>query len=217
MATAPSANDLTRQQLDELDDLLQRMLNLPLTGTEPPPAPTGPTWRYDAPAAPPAPTPHLAAPPEPPRAPVYAAPPLVAPPPPVVRPEPITSPLPLIPPPEPTTPIIERKPTPPSRPAPKPVPKPPPVAAAPPPPAPVPQVVYDPPPPLPVLLWPLAVLNWVFDRLAGLLGPPGWLLRSGLGKNVLGLAGIGLLVYTAAHLATDAGWVELPFPVPWPR
>lgn len=204
MATAPSANDLTRQQLDELDDLLQRMLNLPLTGTEPPPPPTGPTWRYDAPASPPAPAPHLSAPPEPPRAPVYAAPPLMAPPPP---------PVPLLPPPEPTTPIIERKPTPPSRPAPKPTP----VVAAPPAPAPQPQVVYDPQPPLPVLLMPLAALNWVFDRIAGLLGPPGWLLRSGFGKSVLGLAGIGLILYTAAHLATNAGWVELPFPVPWPR
>jgi hypothetical protein len=30
MATAPSANDLTRQQLDELDALLQRMLSVPL-------------------------------------------------------------------------------------------------------------------------------------------------------------------------------------------
>src|SRR5437763_104284 len=30
MATAPSPNDLTRQQLDELDALLQRMLSLPL-------------------------------------------------------------------------------------------------------------------------------------------------------------------------------------------
>ncbi|QDU19098.1 hypothetical protein [Urbifossiella limnaea] len=215
MATAPSANDLTRQQLDELDDLLQRMLNLPLTGTEPPAAqstPAGPTWRYDAPSAPPIPSPHLVAPPEPPRAPVLVAPPAPAPPV-VVRPEPVTAPVPLIPPPEPTTPIIERKPTPPSaRRAPKPAP----VVSAPPP-EPAPQVVYEPQPPLPVLLWPLAGLNWVFDRAAGLLGPPGWLLRSGFGKNVLGLAGIGLLLYTAAHLATDAGWVTLPFPVPWPR
>ena len=32
MSTSPSPNDLTRQQLDELDSLLQRMLSLPLTG-----------------------------------------------------------------------------------------------------------------------------------------------------------------------------------------
>ena len=32
--TAQSPNDLTRQQLDELDDLLQRMLSLPLNPPE---------------------------------------------------------------------------------------------------------------------------------------------------------------------------------------
>lgn len=66
MAT-PSPNDLTRQQLDELDVLLQRMLALPLNKPEPtvayspppplpdvPAAPTRPTangWRSDTPAA----------------------------------------------------------------------------------------------------------------------------------------------------------------------
>ncbi|MBA4064083.1 MAG: hypothetical protein C0501_10300 [Isosphaera sp.] len=41
MATAPSPNDLTRQQLDELDALLQRMLSLPAAppGGFPPPGP----------------------------------------------------------------------------------------------------------------------------------------------------------------------------------
>src|SRR5262245_12317963 len=55
MSTPPSPNDLTRQQLDELDSLLQRMLSLPLTGpaeAPPPPAPlvdlpTPPGWRAD--------------------------------------------------------------------------------------------------------------------------------------------------------------------------
>ena len=63
MATMPSPNDLTRQQLDELDALLQRMLSLPLNKPEPPapavsyspplpempPAPTRPAagWRTD--------------------------------------------------------------------------------------------------------------------------------------------------------------------------
>jgi hypothetical protein len=42
------------------------------------------------------------------------------------------------------------------------------------------------------------------------------LLRSGFGKNVLGLAGLGLLLYTAAHVAQLRGWVLLPAPVPWP-
>jgi hypothetical protein len=39
MSTAPSPNDLTRQQLDELDALLQRMLALPLNPPEQEPAP----------------------------------------------------------------------------------------------------------------------------------------------------------------------------------
>ena len=62
MATAPSPNDLTRQQLDELDALLQRMLSVPLAPADtpmpasaPPPrgAPDGPplppSWRVDPP------------------------------------------------------------------------------------------------------------------------------------------------------------------------
>jgi hypothetical protein len=55
MSVPPSPNDLTRQQLDELDSLLQRMLSLPLSGPAedaPPPAPpaelpTPPGWRAD--------------------------------------------------------------------------------------------------------------------------------------------------------------------------
>ena len=61
MAT-PSANDLTRQQLDELDSLLQRMLSSPSSTphTRPAPLPASPlpqppeflapTWRRDRPA-----------------------------------------------------------------------------------------------------------------------------------------------------------------------
>lgn len=69
----PTPNDLTRQQLDELDTLLQRMLSLPLTGpaaappgdAPPPPLPDlpplpptlGAGWRADASS--PGPSPHL--------------------------------------------------------------------------------------------------------------------------------------------------------------
>ncbi|QJW95939.1 hypothetical protein [Frigoriglobus tundricola] len=69
MATAPSPNDLTRQQLDELDALLQRMLSVPLTPAETPvpanrpgarPQPTA--WR----AEPPVPPAEVPAPPAPP-------------------------------------------------------------------------------------------------------------------------------------------------------
>lgn len=68
MAVSPSPNDLTRQQLDELDTLLQRMLSLPLNQPEPavaypppPPLPDLPaaSWRTDTPT--PTKTPHLAA------------------------------------------------------------------------------------------------------------------------------------------------------------
>src|SRR2546423_85779 len=57
MATAPSPNDLTRQQLDELDALLQRMLSLPLNPpdavTPGPHAPGSPAPRGRPAATPP--------------------------------------------------------------------------------------------------------------------------------------------------------------------
>ena len=52
---------------------------------------------------------------------------------------------------------------------------------------------------------PALIRRWLF-------GPPGWLLRSGFGKYLLGLTGIGLLVYTGAHIAQQYGWVSLPVP-----
>jgi hypothetical protein len=241
MATAPSPNDLTRQQLDELDTLLQRMLALPINGSEaaPPPAPDPvaavPNWRVDPPAPAPIPVQQFVAPPlpvEPPRVrvpepepPAAAAPFDFTPTPPAVtvrapqvrvRPEPPPAPVPVVPPPEPAAPVVERKPTPP----PKVVAKKPEVVAAP---APVKPVVNtsgsaaEPRPPVPVMLWPFVALNWAVDSVLGLCGPPGWVLRSGFGKNLLGLVGIGLLAYTAAHVAGRQGWVTLPFPLPWPR
>jgi hypothetical protein len=67
MATSP--NDLTRQQLDELDALLQKMLAVPIAPTEPvaAPAPAFPeppaaTWRMDPPAPVLHRTPHLSTP-----------------------------------------------------------------------------------------------------------------------------------------------------------
>src|SRR5437763_104288 len=70
---------------------------------------------------------------------------------------------------------------------------------------------------LPLWLWPADILTRAADALLGLFGPPGRFFRSGFGKNLLGLAGLGLLLYTAAHLAQVQGWVALPVPVPWPR
>jgi hypothetical protein len=287
MATAPTPNDLTRQQLDELDALLQRMLNLPLTAVDPPPpAPTGgpPTaanWRADPPA--PGPVPHqgadaprspasvelprpparapkvtvtvqpaaevaLAAPPRPPTPALAAPPPEPAVPVLPARPvaelarhpgayapgsaEPEPTPAPAVGYPEPAPaddgpPII----TPPARaahrgayaPRPKanasrvPVTRPgadaPHVTAAAPSSTPH-SALRTPHSPL---LWPLVAFDRAACAVLGLLGPPGWLLRSGFGKNLLGLAGLGLLAYTAAHVAADRGWVTLPAPLPWPR
>jgi hypothetical protein len=261
MATAPSPNDLTRQQLDELDALLQRMLSVPLNGPEPVPTPpAGATgWRTDSPAAVAAPPPHLAPPPLPtiPPNPFIAA--IPAPETaqylPLADPEPEREealPSPVLPPPEPARPVVERRP-PPAPPAPVVVP-PPPKPAPPPPPAPVvvrapvtprPQPETPPvrpqppapqprpapapdllgayaesshaPEPVPFFLWPLVGFNWLVDSILGLFGPPGRLLRSGFGKYLLGLTGIGLLLYTAAHLVTESGWLSLPFPIPWPE
>jgi hypothetical protein len=67
------------------------------------------------------------------------------------------------------------------------------------------------------ILWPLVAFNWVFDVVCGLFGPPGRLLRSGPGKNLLGGAGLGLLAYTAVAVAQQHGWVALPVTLPWPR
>lgn len=234
MATAPSPNDLTRQQLDELDALLQRMLALPLNppdAASPAPAaplplppdavPAAKNWRVDPPAPTPAPAPHVR-PPEPEPAPWVPPAAVTAPEPerlapPVARlPEPEPEPVAVVPPPPVKVAVPEPVPVPERRSRPKPI------AVAPPPPAPVPEAPPPAPPttagpPVAPILWPLVALNWVTDRVLGLFGPPGWALRSSLGKNAIGLAGIGLIAYTAAHVAQQHGWVSLPVALPWPR
>src|SRR5437016_6247432 len=100
MATAPSANDLTRQQLDELDALLQRMLTLPMNASEAgaaAPLPAATNWRIDPPGPVFAAAPHLIAPPLP----LERERP--------VEPEPLAAPVarlpvPAVPPPEPSVP-----------------------------------------------------------------------------------------------------------------
>ena len=183
MAAAPSANDLTRQQLDELDALLQRMLTLPNSASESP-APAKATSFAEAPAL------RLTTVPPPP--PVFAPPPMPAP--------------------EPTTPIIERKVVAPSTQI-----RSMPLPAAPKPAAAEPPLAEPAREPVSFVLWPLVGLNWLFDAIMGLFGPPGWLVRSGFGKNVLGLAGIGLILLTVGHVGTQQGWFTLPFPIPWPK
>jgi hypothetical protein len=221
MATAPSPNDLTRQQLDELDALLQRMLSVPLSPADTPmpagalPAPTPPAspgWRADAPAPAAAPLPHVQLP-DPPSSvalqPAVSAPPVPAP-----------KPAPPAPKPAPAPPPVAAAPTP------KPVPKPPAPAPAPPPPKAAAPVAVPAPPPAPasesaappvaIQFLPFVLLNVIFDFVCGLFGPPGRLLRSGFFKHLYGLAGLALLAYTAAHVAQDRGWLTLPVQLPWP-
>lgn len=210
MATAPSPNDLTRQQLDELDALLQRMLSLPLSPPEQvaaPPRPT-PTILEFAPLPMPAP----------------ASPVREATPPQHWRGENTPSPQ-LLPTPEPPQPLAQ--PT-----APRQAPLPAPVEfvaprveapPAPPPPAPAhsarPAASTQPatasPEPVPLLLVPFVAFNRVVNTALGLLGFPGRVLRSGFVKNLLGLTGFALLAYTAVKAAQVH--LALPLTLPWPR
>lgn len=207
MATAPSPNDLTRQQLDELDALLQRMLSVPLA---PPDTPLpGGLGRADAPPLPPAWRPD---PPAPASAPAASLPQLALMEPPSSakiepEPKPVAKAEPKPPTPEPKP--VAKAPTPaPAKPQTAPTPAPTPAPAK-------PQVSAAPPVPLPLL--PLVALNAAFDSACGLLGPLGRVLRSGFFKHIYGLAGLGLLAYTIAHVAQTQGWVTLPIVLPWPQ
>ena len=205
MATAPTANDLTRQQLDELDALLQRMLTLPVHSPEAnvsaTPAPAATNWRLDSSGPTLSAAPHLSAPPLPiERVRMPETQPLASP---VVR-----TPSAHVPEPEPAFPVSVPAPPVERRPAPAPVARPAYIAPAP---QPTPRES------VPFVLLPLVALNWTVDSILGLCGPPGWLLRSGFGKNLLGLLGVGLLAYTTAHIASEQGWLTLPFSLPWPR
>jgi len=205
MATSTqSPNDLTRQQLDELDDLLQRMLSLPLNPPESfaptpavfsPPMPTAAPIPRESPVA--APAPRVFAPPvvEPQESqfvfkPAPAPAPITAP-----GPEsmlaPISSPI--------SSPFIERAATIISRPA----------------------AVIDRPPParsesIPFLYAPLVGFNAVLNWTLGLFGFPGRVLRSGFVKCLFGIVGFGLLIFTGLKVAQIHGLVTLPQELPWP-
>jgi hypothetical protein len=237
MAT-PSPNDLTRQQLDELDALLQRMLATPPTVPEPVPAapvelPVPPSgWRADRPAAAPAvPTPHLAAVatavPEP--ATVTRVDPfsfVPTPEEPIEPPEPVATPNRLFGPPTPDTGV------PPS--APEPVA----VTWAPvhQPAAPIPTFAGPGPIDLttasadpiaaspsaaapgttqpaggvPAWLLPVYGVNWAIEKVLSLFGPPGMALTTPGMKYVLGGVGVLLMVGAAWWTARGMGWVKLP-------
>ena len=226
MATAStSANDLTRQQLDELDSLLQRMLSLPINPAEPapPPIPVATLAAF----APPLPPPPISQPL------AYSPPPA----PPARRAEPS---------PRLFTPPVEEA----ARFDPSPTPR---VGVAslslsrvelppPPTPAPAPAVAMPAPmlpglveeetfalpvaaelpaahatEPVPIVLAPMVLFNRVLNWGLGLFGLPGRVLRSGLVKNLFGLAGLGLIGYTGAKVAQIHGWLTRPVELPWPR
>jgi hypothetical protein len=207
MATAPSPNDLTRQQLDELDALLQRMLSVPLAPDTPAPVttpgpraeapPLPPIWRVDPPAGG-ASAPHIELP-EPPAT-VKFEPPAPPAPPPAPAPK---SAAPAAPAPKAPAPVAKPQAAPVK---PQAAPGSSQVAPAPAPPAPV---------PLPLL--PLVAFNALFDSICGAFGPLGGVLRSNFLKHAYGLVGVALLAYTAAHVAQERQWVTLPVQLPWPR
>ena len=200
MAAAPSPNDLTRQQLDELDALLQRMLAVPLAPSDTPmpaaaPVPTPPSWRIDPPPTASVSSPHLLFP---------ESPPPVAPrldlPPPGLAPAPPVAAAPF-----PTARAAQYSP--PS----------PPVTAPPVPPVATSKLTSAPAsPPLPFVALPFVLVNMLFDAGCGLFGPPGRLLRSAFFKYLYGLAGVLLLLYTAVHVAQENRWLTLPITLPWP-
>lgn len=261
MATAPTTqNDLTRQQLDELDALLQRMLTLPINPPDAS-APAAPVSTFAPPLPPPLPPAPVIFPATLPfpdvglsqtvQPPVEPAPPVlnrrVDPPSPAPAPHryapPVSTPAPtevprLLPEPEPTpiplqmpVPVAKKTPafTAPlelsklaveERPA-SVVVKPrqtavltPAAPSVPVVPAPV-AAPADVPVALPLV--PFVALNRGLNGVLGLFGFPGRVLRSGFVKNLFGLAGLGLLAYTAAKVAQIHGWISLPVQLPWPR
>jgi hypothetical protein len=220
-----SPNDLTRQQLDELDALLQRMLSLPLNKpAEPapaprlpdPPLPEIPRVRTDPPA--PLRPPHLTFPPRPDPTVVTATVPAAT----VAEIRSFTPPAPKpfeFPSPERLFGPPTNEPAFAAEPAPVPTPfavpptvedDPEPVALAP-----IPDSVAVPVEPsrVPVSHWPLVGVNWVLEKTLGLFGPPGQALCTPAGKTVLGWGGVLLLLGAGVWTARGLGWVHID----WPR
>lgn len=233
MASPLSPNDLTRQQLDELDSLLQRMLSLPLTAPAagapvpfaPPPMPNitpapsavSGAWRSDGAAQ--SRMPYLAG--DPAMVPLTPAMPALAAlargreiPPATWGPDPLARHTPI------ETPRISTVSTgtlrgvdAPALPAGYRTPEP--LLPM----VPVPIVAPEPPPAMveshriPVPLWPVFGVNWVLEMLLGLLGPVGTVLKHPAMKHLLGWMGVLLVIAAAVWSAKGQGWIALP----WPR
>jgi hypothetical protein len=212
-------NDLTRQQLDELDALLQRMLSVPV-GQSPEPAPvmklpeiplpesvveSARITRADMPTVTPR-QPHLVADEAPPTLPEFPM---------VNR---------LFGPPTPDTGVpasTESLFPQTSRFEPVAVPAfsneddsevplgPEPVALTA---APTEPAMATPPATVPVAHWPLFGVNWILENTLKLFGPVGDVACSGAGKFVLGWGGVALLAAAGLWSAKGMGWVQFPWP-----
>jgi hypothetical protein len=222
-ASAP-ANQSMRQQLDELDALLQRMLNLPANQVDEPADPTAPRPRFNT--ADPSPTPPPPAGRRPAMRLLEGSAPVAAPsaPPPAswdphwninLNPQQGSSVFGRTPAvarsaaPEPAVPVwrAETVAFPQSEAAPAPQP----VAAAPPAPMPAPPVFQSRPvaaEPTSLVLLPAIMVNRVFDAVIVHLGPPGEWLCTRAGRTILGLAGLAMIAGSAAWAA--AGWFGWP-------
>jgi hypothetical protein len=227
MATTTNPNDLTRQQLDELDTLLQRMLALPLNKPEipqppqvapPPPLPEMPPingmWRTD-PAELEVKTPYFAAPQPEPAMTLSPA----------VTPSGLTRPGPsafaVVPPPGTGTLRGVDAPATPAGFVPVKLPNvsapvqplgdvnpfllPPPGSAS---------VATKPAPAkgasVPVVMWPVFGVNTILEFFLKLLGPIGTVLLKPSMKMLLGFAGLALLAAAGAWTALGMGWVQWP-------
>lgn len=214
---ATATNDLTRQQLDELDQLLQRMLSMPLSQPEsrtgpvtiavpPPPVVATPevpvNWRQDAPRPEPA-SPHLLPAFESSREmglqplesqheeslqPMWTPSPLQS----VRKPEPAEDRLAFVPPPTEPIPNFEKlnldHVT-------------------------LTTVTAEPQSStstLPMWSWPIAISNWLLETTLKLFGPPGAALTRPAMKMALGVAGLLMIAGAAAWAAQGQGWIQLP-------
>jgi hypothetical protein len=197
MTAPPTSNDLTRQQLEELDALLQRMLAAPTPTPEPrraPPAvpPVVESWRIDR-TDPPLPRLHLETPVDPPAPSVAFVP--AEPPIPPIAPEPSL--------PEPQEEPIAGVPVTPSVPfqpqvvLPEPTLEPIPLRAVEPS---VPDVRPAESSTIPLALRPLQAANWVAEEILIALGCES--LTRPAAKWALGIAGFAMLATAAAWVAT---------------
>jgi hypothetical protein len=219
-------NQPTRQQLEEIDSLLKRMLSLPPLASEavePAPAPPSippvapyaqPTIREVPPAIPPAPGDPIvqAWRVEFPQTPPTSSSTSVA-----SWGTPVGSSLTPA-----AAPVHEQRFTV-YQPQPLPPPTPAPITYTPPP-VPVPVNPYPAPavaPAVPIergtsiLVWPFLIVNWVYDLLTYVLGPGGGWLR-GSGRRLLGFAGIVMIFASIAWAAGN--WYGYDWPqIPWQK